>query len=102
MSCFPLYDNLVSQKKAKRLTLDEKRRFIEQVKGLDQDGHHKVLAIIIYYQKKHNLPCIEPSANVEVNLTSLPNPLQELLELFVTKHISFMEDESRRRKEIKS
>lgn len=97
MSCFPLYDNITSQKRGKRcLVKDEKKKLIENISRLDRDGQHKVMAIIIYYQKENGIRCLKPMAKMEISLTSLPVALQELLEIFVSKHLVFMEDERKR------
>jgi hypothetical protein len=97
MSCFPLYDNISAQKKGKRcLMKEEKKRLIDNIARLDQDGQHKVMAIIIYYQKENGIRCLKPAATVNISLISLPVALQELLEIFVTKHLVFMEDEQKR------
>lgn len=105
MSCFPLYDNLVSLRRNKRfLTRIEKRQLVERVHALDQDGHNKIMAIILYHQQLHGgrfVPLnwdhsLEPVKTLSINLTSLPVALQEIVEIFVEKHLGFMEEEKQR------
>ena len=100
MSCFPLYDNLVSQKRNKRfLSKVEKRNLINDVARLDQNGHNKIIALILYHQKINNIdmPNLILSEKMEINLASLPVPLQEIIEIFVAKHLIFMADEEKRK-----
>jgi hypothetical protein len=105
MSCFPLYDNLVAQKRGKRfLSKDEKRRFVEDVAKLDQNGHNKIFALIMYHQQVNELSYISsgwmnaigPTIDLDINLASLPVPLQEIIEIFISRHLVFMEDEKER------
>ena len=99
MSGFPLYENLISLKRNKRyLSKEEKRQLVENIKLLNQDGHNKIIALILYHQIIHSLNYISPvpSEVMEINLGSLPVPLQEVIEIFVIKHLKFMEDEKQR------
>lgn len=105
MSCFPLYDNLLALRKGRRyLSKDEKQQLIDNINSLNQDGHNKIFALIMYHQKIHNVNCLSanwlnymtPTVDITINLTSLPVVLQEIIEVFVEKHIAFMKDEEER------
>ena len=55
MSSFPLYDNLNQQTEniTETLTPDEKSMLSDNIKGIDNDGHKMIYALIRYFQMKH-------------------------------------------------
>ena len=89
---FPLYDNIRKHKSKKALSKDDKLELISNIKKLDQDGQHKVLAIILFYQIEKNLPQTEVHPTINVTLSTLPSELQVLLEIFCNLHLKSMQE----------
>ena len=52
MSSFPLYDNLNQQTEniTETLTQDEKSMLSDNIRGIDNDGHKMIYALIRYFQ----------------------------------------------------
>jgi hypothetical protein len=96
--CFPLYDNLFSSEAKKSLSKDEKRALVQNVAKLDRDGHHKIAALILYYQITHDSrKVIQLSPILNINISDLPAELQVRLEMFVFKHLEFMREMDQRK-----
>ncbi len=97
MTDFPLYHYLVQQVDFERiLTREEKSALARNIPQLDDDGRRKVVAIIIYFQRQHNLPCLEPKPITVIHLSQFPDSLLQTLQTFVKKHLQLMEEERRR------
>lgn len=108
MTLFPLYDSLLdelnSTKTKKDLTVAQKKSLIVDISNLDIVGTRHVLALIRCHQlitdtekASVSLPYEGKVSDDELtfDLTDLPIELRHILNLFVKKHASSMEETNR-------
>lgn len=105
MSCFPLYENLVSFSSEKDLTPNEKDEFINIINQLDQKGYEYVYILIKMYAndnpagdyKTYMLPYSGNylGLNVQFDLENLPKKLRQMLYKFVKTHKKSMDESAK-------
>ncbi len=91
---FPLYDNLKKNKTKKALSRDDKARLVDKISQLDQDGQHRILALILYHQLQNGTVKIQIKSSIDITLNNLPAELQVILELFCSLHINLMKEQA--------
>jgi len=108
MNNFPLYSNLSNQigDKPKKLTIKQKKDFIEKINTIDDKGFELIFILIQNYLLDiQETCCMTPYkskivsksgnlVNIKLNINQLPVKLQHILYNFVLMHIKkMMEDE---------
>lgn len=90
---FPLYDTFArSAATMKELTNEQKKKLIDNIKLLDQDGLDKVYLIIRYAAQLENDDTVFTAKyqkkGVVFNLDAFSDDLQKIIWAFVEKHLT--------------
>jgi len=96
MSDFQLYNNLIKDLTSKKLTIKQKKDFIDKISKLDENGHELLYVLIRIFEKRKKkkeniLPFNSKSENdnkITFDINEFPNKLSQLLYKFIKLHIS--------------
>tara|TARA_Y100000389_G_scaffold69066_1_gene65671 strand:+ start:1675 stop:2010 length:336 start_codon:yes stop_codon:yes gene_type:complete len=96
MSDFQLYNNLIKDLPSKKLTIKEKRDFIEKIPILNENGNELLYVLIRIFEKRkkkkeNKLPFSSKSDidnEITFDINEFPNKLSQLLYKFINLHIS--------------
>ena len=99
----PLYSGLCREIQDNSLTKTQKQKFVEIIKKLDKKGFELVYALIRVYHMNTGNPgsFIIPykgrklQEGIKFDLGSLPDKLQQILFLFVGRHLEKMKEEQK-------
>lgn len=99
----PLYNGLCREIQDKILTKTQKQKFVEIIKKIDKKGFELVYALIRVYHMNTGNPgsFIIPykgrklQKGIKFDLDSLPDKLQQILFLFVGRHLETMKEEQK-------
>ena len=95
MSDFQLYNNLIKDLPSKKLTIREKKDFLEKISNLDENGNELLYVLIRIFEKKKkkkenkfpfNSTC-ENNNEITFDINEFPNKLSQLLYKFINLHI---------------
>jgi len=103
MSNFPLYDTLKNKIKGqKKLTVSEKKKFLEAIPNLDSDGQELVYVLIKCHYIENNkgeytFPYNPTISNgvFTFDFSNFPNELQQILYKFVLLHLKKLEEDKK-------
>lgn len=103
MSTFPLYTTLISNLPERDITLLEKKKLLQMIETLDEEGHELIFALIKSYQHDHGndlgLPYkaqIQKDSVIAFNLMDLPPQLRRLLFKFAGMHSKKLEEDQQK------
>ena len=96
MSDFQLYNNLIKDLPSKKLTIKEKKDFIEKIHTLDENGNELIYVLIRIFEKRkkkkeNKFPFNSESIKdneITFDINEFPNKLAQLLYKFINLHIS--------------
>jgi hypothetical protein len=99
MSIFPLYETLFSSMgDIVELKREERQKIVKSIAKLNQDGHHKLYALLMYHCFKNKL---EPfwdtttqatSASIQLDFNNLSPILQSIIRDFCELHLKHMKE----------
>lgn len=99
-SNFPLYDNLSSDVKSNDLTTPQKKKFINNISEMDENGIELIYTLIKFYQNDNNdsVDLIPYNGtyinnNITFDLDAFPTKLKQILYKFTNMHKKKLKDE---------
>lgn len=110
---FPLYDNLKNISKKRDLTVAQKKKFINNIRKIDHDGHELIYALIHTHQitqeegpTSFTLPYRgyrtgNNNEDIQFDLDELPIKLRHILHKFVMIHMEKLKEEQEKQKLVK-
>jgi len=104
---FPLYTSLEKNTKTRDLSISAKKKLLDNIAHIDTEGMELIYALIKAYERQQyntddnssfNPLSIPYSGNLQnssitFDLDKLPNPLKNIINTFVLKHIETMKEE---------
>lgn len=105
---FPLYTNLSKDLKQKNLSVAGEKKLLASIAQLDSNGMELIYALIKAYEKQHgnsddknssfnplSIPYsgVINASSITFDLNKFPNPLKNVINTFVCKHIETMKEE---------
>ena len=91
---FPLYSTLIKEVEDDTITLVEKQYIMNNIKKLDKQDYEYLYCLIVSYYIDHNKKNVKEiipfdgkqlKTGVKFNLEDLPNKLQKIIYIFITK-----------------